>query len=310
MKVKVIISIVTVVVLILGGLGWGVNYLFNYAIVRGDKDFISAEAASGGKSKGYESWEFAKEKPETLTQKTKDGLTLKATHFKQKQTGTAKLAIVAHGYTSDGMHMKDYAKMFYEMGYDVLVPDARAHGNSEGEYIGFGWPDRLDYLNWIKQMTDAYDNDVDIALYGISMGASTVMMVSGEKLPSNVKAIIEDCGYDTVENELKHQLGEMFGLPSFPLIPITSQYSKLRAGYNFKEASAVKQLEKNKLPMLFIHGDKDDFVPTKMVYPLYEATKGPKELVIVKGAAHAEAFTQDREKYQEMVSGFLSDYIK
>lgn len=308
-KIKVIISLVIVLVLATGGIAWGVNYLFNYAIVRGDKEFISSADASGADGADYDAWEFAKEKPLIVSQETEDGLTLNGVHFKQKQKDTPKLAILAHGYTSDGKHMQDFGKMFYEEGFDLLIPDARAHGTSEGEYIGFGWPDRLDYVNWINQMVKAYDQKVEIVLFGVSMGASTVLMTAGEQLPANVKLIIEDCGYDTVENELKYQLKDMFNLPAFPLIPLTSVYSEMRAGYNFEEASAVKQLAHNTLPILFIHGDNDDFVPTEMVYPLYEATKGPKELYMVKGAGHAEAFTKETDTYKAKVSEFLAKYL-
>ena len=140
------------------------------------------------------------------------------------------------------------------------------------------------------------------------MGAATVMMTAGEELPPQVKLIIEDCGYDTVTAELTYQLKEMFNLPAFPLIPLTSMYSGIKAGYNFNEASSVAQLAKNDLPTLFIHGDADKFVPTEMVYQNYEATKGPKELYIVKGAAHAQAFSTDKGAYQKVVSDFIAKY--
>ncbi|WP_314208822.1 alpha/beta hydrolase [Vagococcus salmoninarum] len=306
---KFLISILIVLVIgVVGGLGWGVNYLFNYAVVRGEKDFIGGGEASGSTEENPVAWDFAEQRLITLTQKSQDGINLQAKHIKQKQTSKAKLAIIAHGYTSQGDGMQEFGEMFYDMGYDLLVPDARAHGASEGEYMGFGWPDRLDYVQWIDEMIKDYNGDVEIILYGVSMGAATVMMTAGEELPPQVKLIIEDCGYDTVTAELTYQLKEMFNLPAFPLIPLTSIYSGIKAGYNFNEASSVAQLAKNDLPTLFIHGDADKFVPTEMVYQNYEATKGPKELYIVKGAAHAQAFSTDKGAYQKVVSDFIAKY--
>ncbi|MGO2099884.1 alpha/beta hydrolase [Vagococcus salmoninarum] len=306
---KFLISILIVLVIgVVGGLGWGVNYLFNYAVVRGEKDFIGGGEASGSTEENSVDWDFAEQPLITLTQKSHDGLNLQAKHIKQKQTSKAKLAIIAHGYTSQGDGMQEFGEMFYDMGYDLLVPDARAHGASEGEYMGFGWPDRLDYVQWIDEMIKDYNGDLEIILYGVSMGAATVMMTAGEELPPQVKLIIEDCGYDTVTAELTYQLKEMFNLPAFPLIPLTSIYSGIKAGYNFNEASSVAQLAKNDLPTLFIHGDADKFVPTEMVYQNYEATKGPKELYIVKGAAHAQAFSTDKAAYQKVVSDFIAKY--
>lgn len=299
-----------VLLTIIVGLGWGVNYLFNYAIVRGEKDFLSASDASGSQGSAYSKWEFVADDPTMLNQKSKEGLNLVAAHFKQPQTAKPKLAVLSHGYGSDGEHMQDFGELFYEQGYDLLVPDARAHGQSEGEYIGFGWPDRLDYVQWIETMVDSYPEGVDIILFGISMGGATVMMTSGEKLPDNVKLIIEDCGYDSVSNELSYQINDMFNLPSFPLVPLTSVYSDLKAGYNFKEASSVAQLKKNTLPMLFIHGDADKFVPFEMLAKNVEATQGPKEQYVVKGAEHANSFKVDREGYTKVVKNFLDKYMK
>lgn len=304
MKKVLIYGIVVGVIIIVIGLGAGVNYLFNYAIVAGKKDFINDVK----QEQIEKDWHFAQNHLSEESIKSDDGLNLvakKVTHDKPSK----KVAIVAHGYMGKSDYMGQYAQLFYDEGFDVLVPDNRAHGKSEGKYVGFGWLDRKDYVRWIDEVVKEYGTDVNIVLYGLSMGAATVMMTSGEDLPQQVKVIIEDCGYDSVRNELAFQLNDMFNLPYFPMIPLASSYTKLRAGYSFGEASAVKQLEKNKLPLLFIHGDKDDFVPTDMVYQVYRATKGPKELVIFEGAKHAESLKKHPEEYKKTVKNFLSKYF-
>ena len=226
------------------------------------------------------------------------------------KTQTDKTVIVVHGFTNDKEDMKPYAWMFHELGYNVLMPDNMSHGDSEGRIIGYGWNDRLNVIKWADLLVEKKPNS-QITLFGVSMGAATVMMASGEEsLPKQVVGIIEDCGYSSVWDELKYQAKEMYNLPAFPILYEVSALSKLRAGFSYGEASSVNQLKKNTLPVLFIHGSQDDFVPTSMVYKNYQATKGPKELYIVKGAKHANSFETDPKGYMEKIAQFLKKYEK
>src|SRR5690625_1658138 len=112
--------------------------------------------------------------------------------------------------------MGKYAKIYYDLGFNILLPDARGHGESEGDYIGYGWHDRLDYLDWLTWLIEDKGAD-EIVVHGNSMGAALVLMLSGEDLPDEVKAIVADSGYSTVKAELAHQLKHIYNLPSFPL---------------------------------------------------------------------------------------------
>ena len=141
------------------------------------------------------------------------------------------------------------------------------------------------------------------------MGGATVMMTAGEALPSNVKAIIEDCGYTSVYEMFKNQLDYRFGLPEFPFLATADIMTGIRAGYHFKEASAVKQLEKATVPMMFIHGSNDTYVPTKMVYQVYEACPTEKELLVIEGAAHAASADVDPQLYWDSVAAFLGRFL-
>ncbi|MGY3766561.1 alpha/beta hydrolase [Vagococcus vulneris] len=304
MKKVCFILVVIVLIGVIGSLGYATNYLFNYAVVSGEKDFLDKP----NKEKQKKEWDFSKGKTNKTEIESNDGLTLRTTWVNQTKK-TNKVVIAAHGYMQSAEKMGAYTKIFYDLGFDVLVPDNRAHGKSEGKYVGFGWLDRLDYLRWIDEVIKKKGNDVEIVLFGESMGAAAVMMVSGEKLPPQVKVIIEDCGYASVSEELTFQLKDLFNLPAFPLIPLTSFYTKLRAGYSFYEADAVKQLQKNRLPVLFIHGDSDKFVPTSMVYELYDATKGSKKMKVFKGSGHAESVKDYPKEYQETIQKFLNEYL-
>ncbi|MEG0372465.1 MAG: alpha/beta hydrolase [Enterococcus sp.] len=305
-KTKIILGIVGLLIIALIAAG---NYFYSYAVVPTEKDFMSETSEKkSAELIAAENWFNNKNNRSEWQLQSKDGLKLSA-YYLPAQKDQHKTVIIAHGYMGQASDMPQYAKIYHDLGYNVLMPDARGHGKSKGDYIGFGWPERKDYLQWIDRIVKD-DSQSEIVLHGVSMGAATVMMTSGEKLPENVKAFIEDCGYSSAKDELSYQLKDMFNLPAFPLIPVTSLITKIRAGYFFGEANAVKQLHNNTKPMLFIHGDKDDFVPFSMLDKVYEATNGPKEKYVVHGAKHAEALSTDPAMYQEKVTGFLETYVK
>lgn len=305
-KTKIILGIVGLLIIALIAAG---NYFYSYAVVPTEKDFMSETSEKkSAELIAAENWFNNKNNRSEWQLQSKDGLKLSA-YYLPAQKDQHKTVIIAHGYMGQASDMPQYAKIYHDLGYNVLMPDARGHGKSKGDYIGFGWPERKDYLQWIDRIVKD-DSQSEIVLHGVSMGAATVMMTSGEKLPENVKAFIEDCGYSYAKDELSYQLKDMFNLPAFPLIPVTSLITKIRAGYFFGEANAVKQLHNNTKPMLFIHGDKDDFVPFSMLDKVYEATNGPKEKYVVHGAKHAEALSTDPAMYQEKVTGFLETYMK
>lgn len=217
--------------------------------------------------------------------------------------------IAAHGYGSDGRSMASFAKMYYAMGFSILLPDARGHGKSGGDYRGMGWDDRIDYLHWIKKINKEH-NSPEIALFGVSMGASTVMMTEGEDMPSNVKAVIEDCGYASIKEELTYVLKSTFKLPSFPIINFASTVTHIRAGYSLiSDGSCVEAVAKSDTPTLFIHGDADKFVPLSQMKELCTAANCEKEKLIVHGAGHGQSASVDREGYCKKVQIFLSKYM-
>lgn len=235
-----------------------------------------------------------------------DGLKLHGNVIKNE--GSQKWAIVCHGYLSQGKQMSFSAYHFFNEGYNVLMPDARGSGESEGDYVGMGWDDRLDIVRWIDKIVEE-DSDAQIILYGVSMGGATVMMTAGEDLPSNVKAIVEDCGYTSVWDEFAYELKEIFNLPSFPIMHFSSVVTRVRAGFWLSEASAVEQLKKTEKPILFIHGDEDTFVPSFMLDIAYEASNAPKEKIEVEGAGHGMSAAVLGDEYWEQVDKFIGKYM-
>lgn len=219
-----------------------------------------------------------------------------------------KWAIVVHGYGGSGKLMSDKSKYFYDMGYNVLIPDLRGHGKSEGDYIGMGWKDRLDIISWINFIIKENPN-AEIVLHGTSMGAATVLMTSGENLPSNVKAIVADCAYTSAWDEFSYQLETYLKVPSYYILNVTNMVTKLKAGYSLKEASALESVKKATVPILFIHGDKDKFVPYSMMDKLYDATNSPKEKLTVEGGEHANSDLVSPFLYWLTVEDFLNQYV-
>lgn len=308
----------TILVLMIGLLAAG-NYFYNVAINRSHEP---VDLHGGGESvtaAGLLNEEEQQAKLDEIMNWTKqqtfdiveieseDGLKLKARFLKNEQSN-GKAVILAHGYKGNSEQMPGITKYYYEQGYDILKPDARGHGLSEGEYIGYGWHDRRDYVQWV-QFLIGEKGEENIFLHGFSMGAATVLMTSGEKLPSQVKGIIADSGYTTVLEELSHQLRYLYHLPAFPIMQVTSTITNFRAGYTFGEASALVSVQNNKLPLFIIHGDKDDLVPTEMGQRIFEMAKSKKDLWIVPGAGHTEAYTIAEEEYQKRLKAFLSDAL-
>ena len=219
-----------------------------------------------------------------------------------------KWAIVVHGYGGSGKLMSDKSKYFYDMGYNVLIPDLRGHGKSEGDYIGMGWKDRLDIISWINFIIKENPN-AEIVLHGTSMGAATVLMTSGENLPSNVKAIVADCAYTSAWDEFSYQLETYLKVPSYYILNVTNMVTKLKAGYSLKEASALECVKKATVPILYIHGDKDKFVPYSMMDKLYDATNSPKEKLTIEGGEHANSDLVSPFLYWLTVEDFLNQYV-
>lgn len=312
----VVLAIVVVLCVALIGVG---NYMVTYAIVRTEEstDVSPTSATSEEDSSTIdenmewineqkEEW-LASADSEEVSIESSDGLTLVGDVFTTDEDSHLWV-IAVHGYKGDRDDMYNIASFYALEGYNVLTPDLRASGESEGTYIGMGWLDRYDLLLWIDYIIDL-DPEAEIVLHGVSMGGATVMMVSGEDLPDNVVAIVEDCGYTSVWDIFSDELSYLFGLPEFPVLYVANIISGIRAGYTFSEASSLDQVANAEVPILFIHGSEDTFVVTDMVYEVYDACSSEKELLIVEGAGHGESYKLDPELYFDTVFSFLESYV-
>ena len=304
-----IIILIIIMVLLVGYYKVG-NYFYNIALnPKTDKQFVIGELEPTEEQKMYadEQLLWLKNNSEDVYINSTNNGNLKL-HAYEINTESNVWVIAIHGYMSRGTGITGIAKEFNKRNYNVLLIDLRGHGKSEGSYVGMGWHDRLDVTDWINYLNEKNPN-CKIILYGISMGAATVMMTTGEKLPVNVKLAIEDCGYTSVWDEFSYKLKQLFNLPEFPFLNAANTVCKKNAHYDFKEASSIKQLKKSRTPTLFIHGGEDDFVPFEMLDKIYEAASCEKEKLVIEGAGHGMASTVNPELYWETVDSFIEKYL-
>lgn len=253
-------------------------------------------------------WFQAQEK-ERITMTSYDGLKLVAYYLPAK-TESRKILILMHGYRNEGIigDFSNLVKFYHEMGYHLLVPHQRAHGESEGKYICFGIKERYDLVQWTEYITGRFEEKCDIFLSGISMGSTTVLMAAGLRLPKQVKGMIADCGYTSPWDIFSHVLAKDFYLPKFPLLYVADYICRMKAGFHFQECNTVESMRSNHIPVLFIHGGKDDFVPVEMSRMNYEACGAEKEILIVDRAAHGTSNMAEPERYRQKVMEFMEKW--
>ncbi len=295
----------------------GARVLFNRVIPRQKEVRVDvSEMADGEKWEEYikiihrERDKLLQRKSEQVTITTRDGLTLHGDYF-PSENPSRRTAILVHGYTSCGMNdCPAMAEYFLEKGWNALIVDQRSHGKSEGDYVGFGILDRFDCLKWIDYVGELSNGEAEIVLYGVSMGAATVLMASGlDNFPKSVKAIIADCAFTSPYEVFKHILKRDYHLPPHPIMDINDGLCRKKAGYGFRECSTIDAVKKGVCPILFIHGKEDKFVPTYMSEENYRACTGEKEILLMENAGHAASIYENAELYKEKVTEFLEKYF-
>lgn len=251
--------------------------------------------------------EFENASYEDVTITSDDGLKLAGRYY--HVADGAPLEIQCHGYK--GNATRDFCgnwKIAREAGRNVLLIDERCHGKSEGHTITFGILERKDVMNWIQYAIQRFGN-VPIMLSGVSMGAATVLMVSGMELPENVKAVIADCPYDAPANIIKKVLGKDMGMPVGIVYPLIRLGGMLYGKFNLEASSPVESVKQSKVPILLIHGDDDRFVPYEMSCNIHAAAPDKIEFHTIHGAGHALNYVTAPEEYKEIVHAFTEKYL-
>lgn len=235
--------------------------------------------------------------------KSRDGLRLVG-HFYPCEN--AKRVIVAmHGWRS--AWYKDFgmiADFWHKEGCSVLFAEQRGQNNSEGDYMTFGYMERYDCLDWVEFVNRYTGRPYPVYLAGVSMGASTVLMASGLELPENVRGVIADCGftsaYDIWRHVVKDGMNLTYGLRGYMI----DRMCRRRINADSKEITTLTAMQSTDIPILFVHGTEDAFVPIRMTYENYKACRAPKRLLVVPGAIHGESYYRERTRYEAEVREF------
>ncbi len=217
--------------------------------------------------------------------------------------------IMAHGYRSTMLidcHLG--FELFHRLGYNILAPVQRSHGTSEGRVISFGVLESRDMENWIRYLNTQLHQG-PVVLFGISMGASTMLYLADRVLPDNVKGIIADCGFTSPAAIIRQVYEKVTHIPPGPVLWAAGLWAKLLGGFGLWQRDSRKILRNSKLPVLLIHGTADTFVPSFMSQQAYDACAEPKKLLLVEGASHGLSYVVDGLAYTSAVIDFLKDYV-
>ncbi len=218
-----------------------------------------------------------------------------------------RVAILSHGFSHSKYGSLIYAEIFLQLGYRVIIYDHRNHGLSGKAYTSMGYYEKYDLKNIVDWCVNHFGPEPSIVTHGESMGAATVLLHL--EIDQRVSCVIADCAYSDLKELLKHQLRTFYHVPVF-LIPIESLITYLRAGFWYREVSPIKIVSRTKVPILFIHGKRDDYVPTRMSKQMYACKQGKKAIYLVAKAAHAQSCIRNRSGYTKRVEEFLAKHVK
>ena len=231
-----------------------------------------------------------------------DGLTLRGKYYEYEKG--APLEIMFHGYKGNAVRdLCGAVERCFKLKRNALIVDQRAHGSSEGHVITFGYKERYDCITWIDFATKRFGKEQKILITGISMGAATVLMAAGEPLPENVVSVLADCPYSSTKGIICKFVGDMH-LPAAIVYPFIRLGAILFAGFDPNKCEPIEAVKRCKIPIIFIHGDGDDFVPCYMSKQMYEVCPTEKAIFVAKDAGHGLAFLKDADGYYRSVIDF------
>ncbi|MDZ4908412.1 alpha/beta hydrolase [Clostridium perfringens] len=300
--ILIIIAIIVIVFFLATGL-----YIFKSTVTRELHD-IEKSYSRYVENNLFDEALYNSASKEDITLKSFDGLNLTSTLI-MNENPTNKFIVLVHGVSICYVGSLKYFDIFYKNGFNLLIVNQRRHGKSEGKYSTYGFYEKYDVNMWIEYLKSRFGNDIILGLHGESMGAGTVM----ETIPLNdsIKFVIEDCGYSNFHELIGFQITHAYKNRLVrkilrPSLIFANFFMKTKAKFSMKKIVPIDIVASTSLPMMFIHGKEDYFVPWYMAVDLYKAkTKGYKELYLVEGAKHAEALEVNKILYEKKIMTFI-----
>ncbi len=311
-RTRVIITSIVMIIFSLGVCGFfgGGSFLCDLAFSTDNTIFSTISTKNQSKNPTIQQVEWLEHESSytnAYIRSTTDGIDLHALSITNPNT-TNNWVIMVHGYRSSPWRVSDYAFNYYNLGYNVLLPALRGTLDTGGKWITFGLYEHLDICDWIDFLVEQ-NPSCRIILHGVSMGAATVMQTAGENLPDNVRLVIEDSGYTSLAAEFTYLINHFAYTPSFPALHSVDLMIQKKAGFAIGDIDCIESLKKATLPIYFIHGDADIFVPYFMHEQLYSSYTHAKDKLVINKSTHIHGSTVDAEKYWGGITNFIATYF-
>ncbi|UHA74944.1 alpha/beta hydrolase [Paenibacillus sp. 481] len=234
---------------------------------------------------------------------SRDGLKLHG-YYVEKYPHSKRTIVIVHGYTSALTWSAQFMDMFFRQGFNVLLVDQRRHGQSEGEYTTYGYYEKYDIQAWVDWIIARKGEQAVIGLHGQSLGGGTVLEYVSIHSPQ-VRFVIADCPYSDLTTLLKYQISKLNHMPTWPFLKLIDRLLHRKAGFRMQDVSPERAIAESDLPIMFVHGAADKYVPTYMSERMYDIKQGPKKLLLIEGAEHAVAYCVNKQQYEEAVVEFV-----
>lgn len=281
--------------------------LFGFKQITGAKKYTDEECIKFLVKYNFDAKSFLEKcKSEAIEITSSDNLKLKGMYIEGDKSLNRTMVIV-HGYTVSSAWSLQFAGAFLNRGWSVLLVDQRRHGRSEGKYSTYGYMEKYDLDSWVDWIITRNGQDSIIGLHGQSMGGGTVLEYAS--INKHAKFIIADCPYSDMKKLMVHQI-RCYHMPAYPLLYVIDWLLSLRAGFRMKDVSPINTIKDSSIPVMFIHGSEDNFVPTYMSEEMYNAKTDNKRLLIVDGAVHGNARLKDRENYEKEMMEFIDEVLE
>lgn len=248
--------------------------------------------------------EWIEKHGEEIKIKNAEGKKLTALEIKNEHISHSYI-VICHQYGGSPQSMEEYARHFYELGFNIILPYMRGHGESSYKNISFGWQDCYDIKDWVTDIINR-DKKARIAFFGVSLGANAVTLAASEEMPENVRFVIADSCYISMDALIKEYVKTQTGLSSLITKNLISVFSDNKMGISFKEADTITKVREIELPIMFINGENDTVVPPLISKKLYEncEAEGVEEVIIENGT-HGNNLQSDKETYWVNIDAFV-----